>query len=337
MIVMRLRGRLGNQLFIYAFGRFLQQKYKMPLIFINNVNDTNGSSIDGFNIPKDVTIYKYAVGYKYAYYDMKADDYKKIGGGLKGTIQKEFAYDQLVKRENLPKMSCKQKYEIYRHKLLSRKCGLTERYQQEKKDLNRLSSCGIFVCENGWMDFPDPNHSIKNIFPFGYFQSERYFKPIESLLRTELRPKQKLDASLFEYVKGIEESNSVCLSIRMGDYLNNPVLGVCTETYYRKAIDTIYEMYPDATIYVFSDDIQAVKNTFKFKNNIVSEPMGNSEIDKLTYMSKCKHFILSNSSFSWWAQYLCDMEKKTVIAPNKWTKIPCPCDIYQDNWITIEV
>lgn len=336
MIVMRLRGRLGNQLFIYAFGRALQSKYNMPLILVDNENDTGGSKLNELNIPSDIIILKYSVGYRFDYYNMKAEDYKKIKTGISGTIEREHVYNKFCKENNVPLMSLSQRMEVYKHKLMTRQCDLVERYEREKKDAKRLADKGLFVCENGYIDFKKPASKVENLYGFGYFQSEKYFEQIKDEIKIEAQRKEELRPELREYVDGIEKSNSVCLSIRMGDYLNNPILGVCTKEYYERAIVKIYEMHPDACIYVYSDDIEAVMNTFRFKNKVISEPKGCSETEKLTYMSKCKHFIISNSSFSWWAQYMGNYEGKTVIAPNKWTKTPCPCDIYQAGWILIE-
>lgn len=336
MIVMRLRGRLGNQLFIYAFGRALQDRYKMPLVLVDNENDTGGSKLSELNIPSDIVIAKYSIGYQFDYYNMKAEDYQKIKSGLSGTIGREHAYNKFCKKNNIPEMSFIQKMAIYRHKLVTRHCNLVERYEKERQDAELLMKKGLFVCENGYIDFGEPSSNVKNFYGFGYFQSEKYFERIKNLIKNEVQRKDELRSELKGYVERIEKSNSVCLSIRMGDYLNNPVLGVCTQDYYKRAIEVIYKLYPDACIFVYSDDIDAVMRTFSFKNKVISEPKGSSETEKLAYMSKCKHFIISNSSFSWWAQYMGKYERKTVIAPTKWTKVPCPCDIYQDKWVLID-
>ena len=57
----------------------------------------------------------------------------------------------------------------------------------------------------------------------------------------------------------------------------------------------------------------------------------------LAVMSKCKHFVIGNTSFGWWAQYLSENENKIVVAPSKWMKIEMPIDIYQDDWEIIDV
>ena len=57
----------------------------------------------------------------------------------------------------------------------------------------------------------------------------------------------------------------------------------------------------------------------------------------LAAMSECKHFIIGNTTFGWWAQYLSKNPEKIVVAPSKWMAVDMPIDIYQDNWHLIEV
>jgi hypothetical protein len=213
--------------------------------------------------------------------------------------------------------------------------GASSRYKLEEKMKEELVNHGLYICENGYMDFPVSSSSNK--YCLGYFQSEKYFEKIKDKIKEELRAKEELKESLSGYVNHIKNSESVCLSIRMGDYINNPVLGVCTEKYYQNAIDKMYQLHPNATMFVFSDDIEGVKKKFKFLREVEFEPEGNNEWEKLTYMSMCRHFILSNSSFSWWTQYLSSYQNKTVIAPKRWFATDIPCDIYEKNWILLDV
>lgn len=67
------------------------------------------------------------------------------------------------------------------------------------------------------------------------------------------------------FIDEIKEGDSVCLSIRMGDYIKNPIHGVCSQKYYQAAIDKMYELHPNAKIFVFSDDVEAVKKHIVLK------------------------------------------------------------------------
>ena len=82
MIVMRLRGRLGNQLFIYAFGRSLQEKLGGELVLLDNENDTGGTLLSEYKLPSNVKIVNISYGYNYDYYNMQASDYKKISNKI---------------------------------------------------------------------------------------------------------------------------------------------------------------------------------------------------------------------------------------------------------------
>lgn len=335
MIVVRLRGRLGNQLFIYAFGRALQQKYNCPLVLIDNESDTGGTLLDCYNLPKDVQIVKISAGNAYNYKNLNFEKYRNMKRNIIQSIVYECTYWKQVKEQGIPVMDFRQLICYVMFKIFCRKRNDRERYQFECKHLKTMAKVGIFICENGYVEFPITKH--KNIICSGYFQSEKYFHDVKEQILQELTPTDFILKDVTDFMKEIENQESVCLSIRMGDYINNPRLGVCTQNYYQTAIDKIAEMSPNAVIYVFSDDPECVRETFKFHNELRFEPEGRNEIEKLAYMSKCKYYILSNSSFSWWAQYLCKNENKVVIAPEKWHVTDVPCDIYMDNWLVLPV
>ena len=86
---------------------------------------------------------------------------------------------------------------------------------------------------------------------------------------------------------------------------------------------------------VFSDDVEWCKNNMHFPKNTIYES-GNDPIwEKIRLMYSCKHFIISNSTFSWWAQYLSNNKNKIVIAPKKWNNFEYSELIYDDKWILL--
>jgi hypothetical protein len=85
--------------------------------------------------------------------------------------------------------------------------------------------------------------------------------------------------------------------------------------------------------YVFSDNIEEVKKEFSSVDaNLEYISNVGDDIDELSVMIACNHFIISNSSFSWWAQYLSESKDKIVLAPAKWTASNENQDIYMDSW-----
>ena len=178
----------------------------------------------------------------------------------------------------------------------------------------------------------------KEIAFCGYFQSEKYF----SDMREELLKEINIE---YDDLTKISDENAVCVHIRRGDYLSDTYkerFFVCDENYYKRAFERMNIRYPDAKYYIFSDDIDLVKNEMQFLKayNVlyVSSEGEEADIKDLMMMKSCKHFIMSISSFSWWAQYLCENKDKYVLAPSRW--LNCGNDnkdIYLNNWELIDV
>ena len=123
--------------------------------------------------------------------------------------------------------------------------------------------------------------------------------------------------------------------IRRGDYLENPMYGgICTEEYYKKAIDYIKQRVENAKFYLFSNDMPYVQDRFRGEEFVYVE--NNSE-DKgyidLYLMSLCKHHIIANSSFSWWGAWLNAAKSKIVVAPSIWLTNAPARDVVPDTWI----
>ena len=93
---------------------------------------------------------------------------------------------------------------------------------------------------------------------------------------------------------------------------------VCQTDYFIRAIQCIQETVAKPVFFVFSDDIDWCRETFSDSNFIFCSSETNTDYEELRLMYNCKHFIIPNSTFSWWAQYLGDYEHKIVIAPNRW-------------------
>ncbi len=176
-----------------------------------------------------------------------------------------------------------------------------------------------------------------NIVLNGFWQSENYFENISEILRKELQPKYPPIERNKELYEKIKDTISVCVSIRRGDFLSPQHIKtfyVCDEDYFSRAMDRIKELLPKCTFFAFSDDIAWVKDNVKFPGVVYYESGNDPVWEKLRLMSSCKHFILSNSSFSWWVQYLSNNEKKIVVAPDRWYNSGknVRAAIYSNDW-----
>lgn len=175
----------------------------------------------------------------------------------------------------------------------------------------------------------------------GYYQNEKYFKSIrEQLIKDfELPPIKENDEYNKTLLKEIESSNNpVFIHIRREDYL---ALGFCiTLDYYKKAVEYIKSKVENPTFFVFcAEDVDYIKNEFdigcEFKLIGEKNKTRESFYENMRLMKACKHAIVANSSYSWWAAWLNENEDKIVIAPTPWLdnddKIIC------EDWIKIGI
>lgn len=172
----------------------------------------------------------------------------------------------------------------------------------------------------------------------GYFQNEEYFKHFKDELVKdfELPEFDKKDKHNQKLLKEIQNSNSVMIHIRRGDYLTlNQELPL---EYYKKAVEYIIENVKKPKFYVFGIDSDEfikkelkLKHKFKFIGNKNHE--NNEDWKDFKLMQECKHAIIANSAFSWWAAWLGDYQGKIVTAPSPWldNHDECICK----NWVKI--
>jgi len=179
----------------------------------------------------------------------------------------------------------------------------------------------------------------------GYWQSYKYFANIndEILNEFEIREGFIQNSSLF---KEIENSNSVSIHFRRGDYLlkkNKEVYASCERNYYFAAIKEISDKVNNPHFFVFSNDLPMAQKELTSLCNAKMVFVDNSKVDNgnledFLLMTKCKHNIIANSTFSWWAAWLNRNKEKVIIAPKKWyngTLNDTTNDLIPKTWIRI--
>lgn len=181
-----------------------------------------------------------------------------------------------------------------------------------------------FIYDTNEYVFNENLYKLKNSYLNGYWQSINYFKDIESELREDFTFKNELDIKNLEILNEIENSNSVSIHIRRGDYMspqNFKIYGnIATEEYYKESIRIIEEKIENPTFFVFSNDMEWVKENIKINSKAfyIDINSGDDSYKDMQLMSNCKHNIIANSSFSWWGAWLNENKNKIVIAPKKW-------------------
>lgn len=289
MIIVKLIGGLGNQLFQYALGKHLSILNKTDLVFDVSEFETyklHAYSLDHFNIKARIATAKEVSHFR---------KYKRKSGKI------NFLYNRLIANQ--------------------------KKYFQEKQfhfDLDVLR-----VRNATYLD--------------GFWQTEKYFKDIETIIREEVTLKAPLSPLSQKIAEDIASKNAVAMHIRRADYVKNPETlkyhGACSVDYYMKASALIAEKIEAPHFFVFSDDPQWVKENIKlnFPTTYVDHNKADKNYEDLTLMSLCKHNIIANSSFSWWGAWLNRNKNKIVIGPAQWfnevKKSVSTRDVIPDTWI----
>jgi hypothetical protein len=188
---------------------------------------------------------------------------------------------------------------------------------------------------------PDFFSASSDIYIMGLRQSEKYFKPFEKEIRSDFKFEADKIVHLSAITGKINTEPSVALHIRRGDYLAKislEVLGLMPAEYYHSAVSIINDKITNPTYYIFSDDINWAKENLHLPNAIyVSVNITKTHFEDMYLMSQCRHNIIANSSFSWWAAWLNNNPDKIVIAPKKWfNKGPKDTqDLIPESWIKI--
>jgi hypothetical protein len=181
-----------------------------------------------------------------------------------------------------------------------------------------------------------------NCYLQGYWQSEKYFSEAATKIRKDFVFCKPLENQSLNLARQISKVNSVSLHVRRGDYANNPlttsVHGLCSLDYYMAAIKYITERVQEPRFFIFSDDIEWVKNNLKLSwpCEYVDCNRKDQSYNDMRLMSMCKHNIIANSSFSWWGAWLNPNLYKIVIAPNKWFANEINTqDLIPLNWVRL--
>jgi len=287
-IIVKLYGRMANQMFQYALGRALAEK-------------------NGAELKLDLSTFK-----KPPYWPYMLDRFNIIENPA---TDKEIAWFKKYHWK-------KGKRWFWYNRLIANR-----RYYADERQ---------FHFEPWILTLKDP------VYLDGYWQTEKYFTQIEGIVRKEFTlrsPPSKETMALEDRISGV---NAVSLHVRRAEMVSvkriNEWHGVCSVDYYGKAIQTIAERVPDPHFFLFSDDPAWTRENIvpPFPSTYLPGNMEHAEEDQYL-MSRCKHHIIANSSFSWWGVWLNPNKGKIVIGPKKWFNTPKmdTSDILPASWIRL--
>lgn len=215
--------------------------------------------------------------------------------------------------------------------------------------------------------FYDPKVlQFESMYLRGNFQSEKYFADIADEVRAlyrfpdleDMHLPEKLYVSTKACLDAINRTKAVGIHMYRSDSRREEELyeGICTEKYYEGAVQFIQEKCPDATFFIFSNEPKWVKGWVEnLIKSQIKEDMSREEIRAMgksfvmveanteytgyldmLLMSRCRHNIISNSSFSWWAAWINDNPDKLVVAPDRWVNDKESTDVYTGGMVLVD-
>lgn len=293
MIISRIVGGLGNQMFQYAAARRLASKHDAALKLDVSGYEKNAARLfrlHSFNIRAEIA------------------------------SPEETAFFRRFQKKNT-------------------KARILNLFQNLKPPVRR-----VFMKEKHLNFDPAVLELSANVYLQGYWQSEKYFQDAADAIRRDFTFREKPGEPYRRWLEKIESRHSVALHVRRTDYLSEKLCrlyAVCPPDFYTKAARSIADSSgAKLTFFVFSDDIGWAKNNLKldFPAEFVSRT-GTEDFEELVLMSKCRHNIIANSSFSWWGAWLNNNPEKTVIAPHERLKDPKMApetkNAYPSSWIIL--
>lgn len=208
-----------------------------------------------------------------------------------------------------------------------------------------IDDCFNIECERGLTNFPVhhekhfhfdeetyENPPENDVDLLGFFQSDKWFKHIDSQIKKDFKFKPEYFDSSSE-VRDNLGKEIIGIHIRRTDFVTNNNHVSQSMDFYDRALQLLPQ---NIEVLIFSDEPQWCKNQKLFKSDrfLVSETM-DPYVD-LCLMTKCDYIIMANSTYSWWGAWLSNAKK--IIAPSIWNPDSNPIntkDIYCDNWIKL--
>jgi hypothetical protein len=272
-----LVGGIGNQLFIYAAAWAFAQRERLELV------------LDTSNFSRD-TFYRRT----YALQHFNTGDVRLIDNG--GTF--DFVY-RLYRsyRQMFPTMPPR----------LGPILGEADYLQFEPLTVGRAMRL-----------FP-------TIYLLGYRQNEQYFADQAAGLRRKLEFTFEPSVQARRRAGEIRACNAVGVHFRQlhqvpsGEMRPNPEIPQLAGTYYAQAVARMRQQVPDARFFCFGDSLANLERLIDPGPNVVTLPPvsdGPADISDLWLMTQCRHFILSNSTFGWWAAWLGAQADSHVCCPD---------------------
>ena len=171
----------------------------------------------------------------------------------------------------------------------------------------------------------------------GYWQDWAMVDSVMTELEEDFTPAGTISGKGRRKLEHINSTDSVFVGVRRGDYLSHiSHFGTFGQKYYDDAMKIVADKVANPVFFVFSDDINWVRENLDFSAyNTVYITDTVDDFEDYVLMSNCKHSIMTNSTYHWWAARRNEYPGKIVVAPEKWFADDSPINIVPPRWIRV--
>ncbi len=317
MIIVQFTSGLGNQMFQYAFYRFLQELYpkvevKADVNWFHGHKEHNGYELENIFARKDNP------GFHIEKASIR-DILKVTGliptflGGRSGPFLEKLKY---YPNRILRLFSREYHKQFHIHQMDY------EDNEQVYKKIQRLD------LEKNW-------------YFSGFWVEEIYYKDRIHSLRKELSfQEETMGKKNKDYMEKIKNSQSVSIHVRRGDYIGKYKGDFCLldMDYYKKAVDYVEgKREGELTYFIFSDDKEFIEREFSWlpRKWIVTGNTGMESYRDMQLMKSCDSHILANSTFSIWGALLDGKENPLCVYPKEYMRKKDNEKKTMDGWCQI--
>ena len=309
MIIVRITSGLGNQMYQYNFYRYIERLYPDAVVKADTTWLYQHDPHHGYELTE---IFPNMRSGKYAMAEAGFCDQFRVTGLIQNRFRSAAAAVKWV--------SFVRPFNI----LLKRTISKNRIGNMIDDSTGELAATEVVRDDGTVVDAM--YDKITNLDPkkdyciVSYWTSEKYYADRIEELREEFAFDEPSDEENQRLLAQIDSENSVSVHIRRGDYLSAEYEGkfkLLGGDYYSSAIEYIREKVSDPHFYVFSDDIECAREILKGVDNtvFVTNNTGRNSFRDMQLMSRCKHNIIANSTFSQWAGILNANEDRMVIYP----------------------
>ena len=310
MIIVRLTSGLGNQMYQYNFYRLMKERYPDTVVkadiswfYVNN--DHHGYELD--------RIFNNSVASDFCVEKATPADVYRVTGQIPPLRLGMFA------------------------QLVNYGLGFVNRKLRERASYNKG---GVYIDMltgvNADLDVMNLDVS-QDWYICGFWIEEKYYMKRINRTRRELQFTEPEDSKNRKLLEEIDSTNSVSIHVRRGDYLSDTYSSkfkCLGREYYERAVAIISEKVTDPRFFIFSDDPDMIAKEFAWiPATIVTNNYGQYSYLDMQLMSRCKHNIIANSTFSQWGALLNKNEGHICIYPADYLKGEDTEEKHMENWI----